>query len=80
MSQITAVAADNVMAVFAGQTVTHDEVLAQISLVYATERKRTGVTSYFKVTDEIERRGVTSRYTGPDYTGTCLFTFPHKTI
>lgn len=64
------------MAVFAGQTVAHEQVLAEITAQYAYANKRTGVTSYFKVTDLCERMGATYRYTGPDYTGECLYTFP----
>jgi len=76
MSKITAEAATSLLAIFAGQTVTHDDVLAQITFEYQMASKRTGFSSYFKVTDAIEAAGVTSRYTGPNYTGDKLYTFP----
>lgn len=79
MKQTSRIAADtaaNLMAIFAGRTVTQDEVLAQITFEYDAARKRTGVGSYFQVTDAIERAGATSHYTGPNCTGDCLYTFP----
>lgn len=76
MSKVATETANTILAIFAGQTVTHDEVLAEITAQYAYANKKTGVTSYFKVTDICERMGATYRYTGPDYTGTCLYTFP----
>lgn len=75
-SKIATEVATTLMNIFAGQTVTHDEVLAQITAQYAFANKRTGITSYPQVTDTLERRGATYRYTGPNYTGTCLYTFP----
>lgn len=76
MSKIATEATANLLAVFAGQTVTLDQASAQIETVYAMARKRTGFTSFFTVMDACERAGVTRRYTGPNYTGTCLYTFP----
>lgn len=76
MSKIATEATANLLAVFAGETVTMDQAIAQIETVYAMARKRTGITSFFTVLDACQRAGVTSRYTGPDYTGTCLYTFP----
>jgi hypothetical protein len=43
---------------------------------YALANKRTGITSYSQVTDLVERAGATYRYTGPDCTGECSYTFP----
>lgn len=75
-TQIATDVAATLMAIFARQTVAHEVVLAEITAQYAYAKKRTGVTSYFKVTDLCERMGATYRYTGPDYTGECLYTFP----
>lgn len=75
-SQINNTVAASLLAIFAGQTVSHDAVLAQITLQYAMENKRTGFASYSNVTDLIERAGATYRYTGPNYTGECFYTFP----
>lgn len=76
MSKIATETAATILAVFAGQTVHHDEIGAQIELEYATARKRTAVGSFFQVFDAIERAGVTCRYTGPDFTGEAFYTFP----
>lgn len=76
MSKIAAEAAANLLAVFAGQTVTIDQAQAQIETVYTFARKRTGFTSFFTVMDACERAGVVGSYTGPNCTGTALFTFP----
>lgn len=75
-SQIAADVTATLLAIFAGQTVTQDVVLAEITAQYAYAKKRPGFTSYFKVTDALKRAGATSRYTGPDCTGDCLYTFP----
>lgn len=75
-TQIATDVAATLMAVFAGRTVAHEVVLAEITTQYAYAKKRTGVTSYFKITDLCERMGATHRYTGPNYTGECLYTFP----
>lgn len=75
-SKIAADIAETLLAMFAGQTITHDAILAEITAQYAYANKRPGFTSYFQVTDAIERAGATHRYTGPNYTGTCLYTFP----
>ena len=76
MSKIATEATANLLAVFAGQTVTMDQVQAQIATVYAFARKRQGFTSFFAVMDACERAGVSVRYTGPNFTGTALYTFP----
>lgn len=76
MAKIMTEVATIAMAIFAGQTVNSDEVSALVTQEYALARKRTGVTSYFNVFDAIERAGATYRYTGPDHTGECLYTFP----
>lgn len=75
-SKISADVATALMNLFAGQTVTQGDVFAQVTTQYALANKRSGFTSYFKVTDAIERAGASSRYTGPDYTGECFYTFP----
>jgi hypothetical protein len=75
-SKITAEAAENLLAVFAGQTITIDQAQAQIETVYAFARKRTGFMSFFNVMDACERAGVVGSYTGPNCTGTALYTFP----
>lgn len=75
-SKIAATVSDTLINVFAGQTVHADTVLAEITAQYAYAQKRTGVSSYFQVTDALERAGVVTRYTGPDYTGERFFTFP----
>ncbi|AXH46936.1 helix-turn-helix DNA binding domain protein [Mycobacterium phage Aminay] len=79
-TKIAATTAEALLAIFAGQTVTLDELFAQIEQTYILAGKRTGITSFYKITDLIEAAGVTSRYTGPDYTGVCLYTFPHKAL
>ena len=76
MSRIANDTAAVILALFAGQTVTQDDVFAQITLQYAMAKKRTGMSSYMQVINTIERAGATNRYTGPDYTGDCLYTFP----
>lgn len=76
ISKIAANTADVLMAIFAGQTVAADVVLAEITAQYAFAKKRPGFTSYFTVTDAIERAGATSYYTGFNYTGEKFFTFP----
>lgn len=76
MSKIATETANTLLAVFAGQTVDQDTVLAEITAQYAYAQKRTGVSSYFQVTDALERAGVATLYTGPDYTGQKYFTFP----
>ena len=75
-SRIATETATTILAVFAGQTVTLDQISEQIELEYTMARKRSAFGSYVQVINAIERAGVTSRYTGPDYTGTCLYTFP----
>lgn len=75
-SQIARTTATSLMAIFAGQTVTQSEVLAQITVQYAMNNKRTGISGYSKVTDLLEASGATYRYTGPNYTGECFYTFP----
>lgn len=76
VARITTETATIALAVFAGQTVHYDEISSLITQQYAFAGKRTGVSSYFKVFDAIERAGVAHRYTGPDYTGECFYTFP----
>lgn len=80
MSKIATDTAQIIMAVFAGQTVTQDAVLAEITAQYAYARKRTGFASYMQVTDAIQRAGAVHRYTGPNYTGECLYTFPAEAV
>lgn len=75
-SKIAASTAEILMAVFAGQTVTLEQVLTEVTAQYAYANKRTGFMSYSQVMDAIERAGATHRYTGANYTGTCLYTFP----
>lgn len=75
-SQINQTVATALMAIYAGRTVIFDEVLSQITIQYAFNNKRTGVTSYSNITDLIEKAGATHRYTGPNYTGECFYTFP----
>jgi hypothetical protein len=77
-AKITIEAADNMMAVFAGQTVTaFGAVFAQMELVYALAGKRTGIRSYFALEAELERRGVTSSNEYPgDFASTKFHTFP----
>jgi dTDP-4-amino-4,6-dideoxygalactose transaminase len=76
MTRITADTTAIAMTMFAGQTVTMDELTALVEQQYALGGKRTGITSFFKVFDACEAAGATSRYTGPNYTGQCLYTFP----
>lgn len=75
-SKIAAQVTENLMAVFAGQTVSMEAVLAQMDMVYAMANKRPGMRSYFIIEDMIEKLGVTSNYSGPNYTGTKFHTFP----
>ncbi|MEN6544514.1 MAG: hypothetical protein ABFE07_00560 [Armatimonadia bacterium] len=76
VARITTETATIALAVFAGRTVHRDEISTMITQQYAFANKRTGVSSYCKVFDAIERAGATYRYTGPNYTGDCLYTFP----
>lgn len=76
MSAIVNNTANVLLVVFAGETVAQDTVVARIELEYALAKKRTGVSSFFQVENVLEANGVTSRYTGPDYTGDKFFTFP----
>ncbi|QFG09477.1 hypothetical protein I5H08_gp010 [Mycobacterium phage Yuna] len=75
-SRIATDTADVLLAVFAGATVTHDQIGEVLEQQYALARKRVAYGSYVQVFGLIERQGVTSRYTGPNYTGVCLYTFP----
>lgn len=76
MSRIATEATANLLAVFAGETVTLEQAGAQIETVYAMARKRMGFTSFFTVMDACQRAGVTIRHTGPNCTGIALYTFP----
>lgn len=76
MSKIAETTAANLLAVFAGQTVTMDALIAQMEMVYAMNNKRMAVGSFFKVDDILEANGVVSQYSGFNYTGTRYSTFP----
>lgn len=76
MSKIANEASANLLAVFAGQTVTMDALIAQMEMVYAMNNKRMAVGSFFKVDDILDANGVVSRYSGFNYTGTRYSTFP----
>uniref|UniRef100_A0AAU8GPR2 Uncharacterized protein n=1 Tax=Mycobacterium phage Pharb TaxID=3136626 RepID=A0AAU8GPR2_9VIRU len=75
-SKIAQDVAATIMAVFAGETVTMDQIGEVLQQQYALARKRTAFGSYVQVYHLIEKLGATSRYTGPNYTGVCLYTFP----
>lgn len=77
MSKITAETTAALLAVFAGQTVTDDEVYGQIEQEYALARKRTSMGSFATILGALyHRHGVETTYTGPNCTGQCLYTFP----
>lgn len=76
ITKITTDTAAAALTIFAGRTITLDELNSFVTQQYKLARKRTGITSYFKIFDAVEAQGVTARYTGPDYTGECLYTFP----
>jgi len=76
MTKIATDITTTLLAIYAGQTITHDAILTEITNQYAYANKRPGITSYFKITDALERSGATYHYTGPNHTGTCYYTFP----
>lgn len=81
MSNIALDASEAVLSVFAGQSdVTIAEIGEVIEQTYALARKRVGFRSYVQVFDAIELAGVSHRYTGPNYTGSALYTFPAKAL
>ncbi|AEK09904.1 hypothetical protein PBI_KESHU_96 [Mycobacterium phage Keshu] len=75
-SKIAETTAEALLAVFAGETVTMDQIAEVLQQQYALARKRVAFGSYVQVYRLIEAAGATSRYTGPNYTGVCLYTFP----
>lgn len=79
-SKIAATVADTLLAIFSGQTVGHDEVCAEVENQYAMARKRCTFGSFVQVIPAMERAGMFSYYTGPDYTGDLLYTFPVRSI
>lgn len=66
MSKIATQTAATAMAFFAGQTVTIDTVYEFIEQQYAMARRRTGISSFFQVTDACVAAGATLR--GDAYT------------
>jgi len=77
ISKIAAETVDNLLAVFAGQTVVDDAVYAQIETSYAAARKRCSFGGMQDVLIVLSvHHGVTSQYAGANYTGTCSYTFP----
>lgn len=75
-SAIVTETVNNLMVVFAGQTVSYDAVGAQIETVYAAARKRCAFGSHMNVHNGIERRGARIVYSGPNYTGDMTVVFP----
>jgi len=73
-SRIAASTADIILAIFAGQTVTHEQLGAQIEFQYAAARKRTGFMSFFQILDVIEAAGVTVEHDLVTYNH--RYTFP----
>lgn len=80
MSMIVDSTATAILEVFAGQTVTLDAISEQIEYQYAAARKRSAFGSYIQILNALERAGVDSRYTGPNYTGDLSYTFPIKQL
>jgi hypothetical protein len=76
MSRIVTETAASILAIFAGQTVTHETIGAQIELEYAMARKRCTFGSHVDITKGIERAGVVTRWTGFNYSGELLYAFP----
>lgn len=75
-SKIATTTATSIAALFAGQTATFDQVAAQIELEYTIAKRRTTFGSYTQIHRLLETAGVTSYYTGPNYTGERIFEFP----
>ena len=81
MSNIAVDTAEAILSVFAGQAdVSRDAIAEVLEQQYALGRKRVGFRSYVQVFDAIELAGVSHRYTGPNYTGEALYTFPAKVL
>lgn len=80
MSNIVVDTTEALLSIFAGQTVGIPEIGEVLEQTYAAARKRVGFRSYVQVFDAIELAGVTHRYTGPNYTGKALYTFPTKAL
>lgn len=76
ISRIAQGTADTICALFAGQTVTADDVYAQIEQQYAMARKQTTMGSYAQILGRLSGLGVTSRYDHADCTGQHRYTFP----
>ncbi len=76
ISKIATETIANLRVVFAGQTISDDEVYSQIEQVYAMARKRTGMGSFADILAALDHAGVTRHYTGPNFTGDCFYTFP----
>jgi hypothetical protein len=72
-SKIARDTAAALLAIYAGETITHEQLGAAIEAQYAYARKRTGFASYFQILDIIEPAGVTVEHT-PDYNH--RYTFP----
>ncbi len=79
-SKIAATVADTLLAIFSGQTVTNDEVGAEIENQDAMARKRCTFGSFVQVIPAMERAGMVSHWSGPDYTGELFYTFPVRAI
>ena len=73
-SRIAASTADILLAIFAGQTVTNEQLGAQIEFQYAAARKRTGFASYVQIHNAIEAAGVTVEHDLVGYNH--RYTFP----
>lgn len=75
-SNITATTAATILEMFAGQTVAHDDVAAQIEMSYAASRRRATYGSYVAIDTALRCAGVGSKFSGPNYSGDHFYVFP----
>jgi len=80
MSKLAAQTTAAILAAFAGQTVTHDEVSEQIENNYAAASRKAAYGSYTQIHTGLLIAGVKNTWTGPNYTGEMLYTFPIPAI
>lgn len=75
-SNIASTTANNLLEIFAGQTVLHDIVCEQIEMTYAAARKRTAFGSYVAIETQLRIAGVGSKWSGANYSGDHFYVFP----
>lgn len=75
-SNIANITANQLLDMFAGQTVSHDVVCEQIEMVYAASRKRTRYGSYVAIDTQLRIAGVGSKWSGANYSGDHFYVFP----